>query len=92
MKQETIRNVALAICSTDNEFVCGNPCSACLDTAKAAITAHIEALEYPSDEIWEAFRALSAIRDGEWTTWDGDFGNFAATWQAMLRASLEETE
>jgi len=70
------------------------------DIARAAISAHLDALKaqgmvivpaHPTAAMWEGFRSVNC-RTGdrgmeEFTTFQGDFGNWVASYRAMIAAA-----
>ena len=41
---------------------------------------------YPPDGVWEVFQKHAKHSANDYAFWQGDAGNFAATWQAMIDA------
>ena len=54
------------------------------DTRVVTILAELR--EYPPDGTWEVFQKHAKHSGNDYALWEGDAGNFAAVWQAMIDA------
>ena len=92
---EMIERIALAIAKTvhaDDPGLSQNPDWTCwVDEAVAAL----KAMREPTESMFDAFMSRNAHRiepHDENVFWEGDSGQFAASWQAMIDQAIKEGE